>query len=272
MSNNAAIRRRAGTATPNPVANVQRNFQANLASNDPRNSATYPTNQGQGQGQSQGAGLTLQQVISLIDNRLVALETASKNTQDKIQTLQTSTPSTSTNNNNESTDISGMIDEKLDEYFSEFNTRTELLATEITNLKQIVLNLQAYTLEINKTLMEERIQILSDLPKNDFVSSSSEKNLQFFEMSNFAGGESNMNEVIELDPRLQKETDTIVNTNTNTNDTETNPDNVIYDEEGLLADTTIAQDAEVQDTLLTNKKRQRASNVANNKKSVKVDM
>jgi len=251
MSNNAAIRRRAGTATPNPVANVQRNFQENLASNDPRNFANQPQPQPQGQ----GTGLTLQQVISLIDNRLISLETESKKTQDTIQTLQTMAPSASTNNNDGSSDISGMIDAKLEEYFSEFNTRTELLATEITNLKQIVLNLQAYTLEINKTLMEERIQILSDLPKNEFTSSSSEKNLQFFEMSNSKEDASNMNEVIELDTSLQ-------------NDGEP----MIYDEEGLLADTTIAQDAEAQDTLLTNKKRQRASNVANNKKSVKVDM
>ena len=251
MSNNAAIRRRAGTATPNPVANVQRNFQEKLASNDPRNFA----NQNQPQPQGQGTGLTLQQVISLIDNRLISLETESKKTQDTIQTLQATAPSVSTNNDDGSSDISEMIDAKLEEYFSEFNTRTELLATEITNLKQIVLNLQAYTLEINKTLMEERIQILSDLPKNEFTSSSSEKNLQFFEMSNSKEDASNMNEVIELETSLQNE-----------------GEQIIYDEEGLLADTTIAQDTDAQDTLLTNKKRQRASGVANNKKSVKVDM
>jgi hypothetical protein len=253
MSNNAAIRRRAGTATPNPVVNVQRNFQENLASNDPRNFANQ--NQSQPQPQGQGTGLTLQQVISLIDTRLVSLENVSKQTQETIQTLQTTAPSVSTNNDDGSSDISGMIDEKLEEYFSEFNTRTELLATEITNLKQIVLNLQAYTLEINKTLMEERIQILSDLPKNEFTSSSSEKNLQFFDMSNFAGEESNTNEIIELETPLQNE-----------------DERIIYDEEGLLADTTIAQDAEAQDTLLTNKKRQRASSVANNKKSIKVEV
>lgn len=255
MSNNAAIRRRAGSATPNPIANVQRNFQENLSSNDTRNFANQNQNQSQPQPQGQSTGLTLQQVITLIDTRLVSLENVSKQTQETIQILQTTGSSVSSNNNDESSDISGMIDEKLEEYFSEFNTRTELLATEITNLKQIVLNLQAYTLEINKTLMEERIQILSDLPQNEFVSSSSEKNLQFFEMSNSREEVSNMNEIIELETPLQ-------------NDDE----RIIYDEEGLLADTTIAQDAEALDTLLTNKKRQRASSVANNKKSVKVDM
>jgi predicted metal-dependent hydrolase len=45
----------------------------------------------------------------------------------------------------------------------ELNERCELLAEEVINLKNIVLNLQSYTMEVNKTLMEERVRILSDV-------------------------------------------------------------------------------------------------------------
>jgi hypothetical protein len=38
-----------------------------------------------------------------------------------------------------------------------------MLAEEIADLKDIVLKLQSYTMEVNKTLMEDRINILSDV-------------------------------------------------------------------------------------------------------------
>jgi hypothetical protein len=38
-----------------------------------------------------------------------------------------------------------------------------ILAGEVENLKDIVLKLQSYTMEVNKTLYEERIQVLSDM-------------------------------------------------------------------------------------------------------------
>ena len=45
----------------------------------------------------------------------------------------------------------------------EMDTRFDILAREIADLKDIVLKLQAYTMDVNKTLLEERIHILSDL-------------------------------------------------------------------------------------------------------------
>jgi hypothetical protein len=38
-----------------------------------------------------------------------------------------------------------------------------MIAEEVANLKDIVLKLQSYTMDVNKTLLEERIHILSDL-------------------------------------------------------------------------------------------------------------
>ena len=84
-------------------------------------------------------GLTLPQVISIIDSRLVNLESYVKE--------ERSTPRSSPN-----TDI-----------LNEFNHRTTLLAEEIASLKDIVLKLQSYTMEVNKTLYDERIHVLSDL-------------------------------------------------------------------------------------------------------------
>ena len=54
------------------------------------------------------------------------------------------------------------------EMTSEFNHRFEMLADEIGTLKDIVLKLQSYTMEVNKTLMEERIHVLSDLGETTF--------------------------------------------------------------------------------------------------------
>ena len=41
-----------------------------------------------------------------------------------------------------------------------------MLAQEVADLKDIVLKLQSYTMDVNKTLFEERIQVLSDMGEN----------------------------------------------------------------------------------------------------------
>lgn len=92
------------------------------------------------------AGLTLPQVISLVDKRLVTLETFMKES-------KTATPVSSSSLSEES--MNGMADE--------FNSKFELLAGEVAELKDIVMKLQSYTMEVNKTLFEERIQLLSDM-------------------------------------------------------------------------------------------------------------
>jgi hypothetical protein len=90
-------------------------------------------------------GLTLPQVINIIDNRLIKLETFMKESSTTIN--DTVDPSTSAPS----------------EWIGEFNNRFEILAEEIGNLKDIVLKLQSYTMDVNKTLLEERIHVFSDL-------------------------------------------------------------------------------------------------------------
>ena len=91
----------------------------------------------------QPQGLTLPQVISLVDKRLLALETT-------VKGMKESSPA------EESAQIPSNITEVLDE----FNGRFDQFAEEIDNLKNIVLSLQSYTMDVNKMLLEERVQLL----------------------------------------------------------------------------------------------------------------
>ena len=95
--------------------------------------------------------LTLPQVIQIVDKRLIILE---KFMNDSSATMQVSEQQS----NEQST-----IPDNFKEIIDEFDKRYELLAEEIVNIKNIVLSLQSYTMEVNKTLMEERVRIFSDL-------------------------------------------------------------------------------------------------------------
>lgn len=96
-------------------------------------------------------GLTLPQVITLVDQRLCALETHVRQSIQKERELEETQPA-------EENAIPNNIVEVLDD----FSERFETLAEELANLKNIVLNLQSYTMEVNKTLLQERIRILGD--------------------------------------------------------------------------------------------------------------
>ena len=135
-SNASAIRRRVGTPTV-----ATQNQPASNATDKSQNTPQNTPNQ-----------MTLQQVISTIDKRLTQLET-----------IATTTNNNNNNNNNDSSDLPVIVDE--------FNSRFELIVNEINSLKDVVMKLQSYTMEINKMLVEERIRILSDLD-NHTVSSS----------------------------------------------------------------------------------------------------
>jgi len=110
-------------------------------------------------------GLTLPQVITLVDQRLVVVETFMKNMK------SSETPGFVSESN------VSIPDSNITQILEEINSRYDLLAEEIINLKNIVLNLQSYTMEVNKTLMEERIRILSDVMEPIENSSVSDGNL-----------------------------------------------------------------------------------------------
>jgi ABC-type methionine transport system ATPase subunit len=152
----AAARKRRAPASLAPEPPVQQSAQ---------NAQAPPT-----------AGLTLPQVIAVIDKRLITLEEFVKSQQQNEVTADI----------HETTTTSPAITEIIEE----FNSRYTILAEEIDNLKNIVLNLQSYTMNVNKTLLEERIQVLSEADvvpkKNITISSTSDAPLDYLEQ---IGGE-----------------------------------------------------------------------------------
>ena len=144
-ANAAAKKRRVTMSTPSQNFQSQpQNFQS-----QPQNFQSQPQNfqsqqqqqqqqqqqpqQSQPQGPPNAQGLlTLPQVIALVDSRLTNLEKKSGN----------------------------------DEYFEEFETRFEIMAQELADMKQIVLSLQSYTMDVNRMLMDERKPPNSSLDSN----------------------------------------------------------------------------------------------------------
>ena len=108
-----------------------------------------------------GTGLTLPQVIAVVDRRLVALETFAKETRAKalVAPVQVLAPVQAL-----APTVAPAIAE---EFLEEVNTKFELLANEIAELKDMLLKLQSYTMEVNKRLVDERIQLLSDVKETE---------------------------------------------------------------------------------------------------------
>ena len=133
QANAAAIRRRA-----NPAGSSNQPQQNQNNSSDQQN--------------VNSSGLTLPQVIAVIDRRLINLETFVKDSKTQPSTNVSSTTPQNT--------------DSFNELFEEYNHRFEVLADEIANMKDIVLKLQSYTMDVNKALMDERIHVFSDLGTN----------------------------------------------------------------------------------------------------------
>jgi|LauGreStaDraftv2_3_1035109.scaffolds.fasta_scaffold00045_6 hypothetical protein len=114
MSSAALAKKRRANAPPPPI--------------EPRSQSSPPTPPTT----TQPVGLTLPQVIALVDTRLTTLETFMKNS-DSNQSSQEINP----------------------EIFDDYESRFQMLATEITEMKDIVLKLQTFTMEVNKRLLEK---------------------------------------------------------------------------------------------------------------------
>ena len=86
--------------------------------------------------------MTLPQVLQLLETRIRKLE--------QVKPSPPDTTGISTEN---------VISSLQVEYDSRFN----LLVTEINQMKDIVMKLQSYTMDVNKTLLEERVHFMADL-------------------------------------------------------------------------------------------------------------
>ena len=136
-----------------------RKRRAGGASFEPQNPQQAPrAGQGPSQGQGPATGLTLPQVIAVVDARLIKLETFMKETQTQGKTQAQQVKQTL---------VQQVTQEPVD--MSEFDQKFEVLANEIADLKDIVLKLQSYTMDVNKMLMEERINVLSDMGETEMT-------------------------------------------------------------------------------------------------------
>lgn len=133
-SNAAAIRRRAGIqpSTPTPTPTPPRSTTSNSSTD-----------------QSQARKLTLPEVITNFDQRIGKLE---ENIKSSAQM-----PSNASN---------AIEPNDLQNVLSEYNDRFEMIASEISNIKDALLSLQTYTMDVNKMLLNERVRVLSDLGSN----------------------------------------------------------------------------------------------------------
>ena len=117
----------------------QQNFQSSQQNFQPSqqsfqsSSSPNASSSSSSSSQTPNSGLmTLPQVIAFVDSRLIKLE-------------------------NKANEIVDAEDNSNEEYFQEFETRFEIMAQEIAEMKQIVLSLQSYTMDVNRILMEDRL-------------------------------------------------------------------------------------------------------------------
>lgn len=101
-------------------------------------------------GSTPNAGLTLPQVIAVIDQRLITLEKFMNESDD--------------NNGVDGEGVGGveggetgivMDSKEFNTFVEEINNRFQMLAEEINTLKDTVLKLQGYTMDVNKILLSE---------------------------------------------------------------------------------------------------------------------
>ncbi len=182
----AAKKRRAGNIVSSPLfkptnAPIENSIQRRTN----QNSYTQPNTQNNNipvqqtnnirQTPTQQRPMSLQQVISVFDKRLLTIESRIANDKDLLNENAASVISQPSITKEE---VQEMIQNQMNTYASEFDHRYQMLASEIANLKQIVLKLQSYTLDVNKSLIEERIQILSDMKANVVIQPADTLNLK----------------------------------------------------------------------------------------------
>jgi hypothetical protein len=136
----------------------------------PQNNATQQPN-------VNSTGLTLPQVISIVDRRLTTLEQFMKDTKEN------GVVASNTNNNTQGVQEQAQQAQQSEQtnWIDEFNHRFEVLAEEMNNIKDVVLKLQSYTMEVNKTLLEERINVFSDLGN---LNNNNNENITFDDIHN----------------------------------------------------------------------------------------
>jgi hypothetical protein len=103
-----------------------------------------------------GAGLTLPQVIALVDTRLIKLEQFMKESQEGNKVYKPVVEFRDADSNQVSAESDPEQLTDLNDILEEYNSRFVLLAEELAVVKDTLLSLQKYTMDVNKMLLEDR--------------------------------------------------------------------------------------------------------------------
>lgn len=179
-SNAAAINRRVNV----PTAQTGNSFKPSIT-----NSITPQ--------QQQPPVLTLPQVISVFDNRIMLLEKFMSEAklnpvENNVQPapVETNVQPAPLENNVQPAPVETNVQTKsnfnsiehvsindFNTIISEFNSRFELFAHEISDLKDVIMKLQSYTMEVNKSLLEEKNKSNTIVVTNNNLVNASEESL-----------------------------------------------------------------------------------------------
>jgi hypothetical protein len=114
---------------------------------------------------NQRARMSLPQLINSMEARIKALE--SNKPVDDVSNKEETKQELSFDVTNPNTgEIKKMT---LGDYMTDMDNKFFMLAEEITNMKEIVMKLQSFTMEVNKVLHEERVRILSEMPEKVII-------------------------------------------------------------------------------------------------------
>ena len=156
--------------------------------------------------QQQPPVLTLPQVISVFDNRIMLLEKfmseaklnpvennvqpAPVETNVQPAPVETNAQPAPVENNVQPAPVETNVQTKsnfnsiehvsindFNTIISEFNSRFELFAHEISDLKDVIMKLQTYTMEVNKTLLEEKNKSNTIVVTNNNLVNANEESL-----------------------------------------------------------------------------------------------
>lgn len=92
--------------------------------------------------QSRAGGMSLPQILNVIEKRILSLE----------KSVEDNRVASSSKDVSEPIDIDAQLRPIIDEY----DARFEMLATQINEMKDALMKLQSFTMDVNKTLFEER--------------------------------------------------------------------------------------------------------------------
>ena len=126
-----------------------------------------PPMQPQQQQQQTGAKpMSLPQVLKMFDSRLATLEKATNEAKPESSIVESQIVSQEETN-------------AIKEILNEYDERFQMLAGEIQEMKSALMKLQTYTMDVNKTLLEERVQYMTPVVNSTTPSSTVDQPIDY---------------------------------------------------------------------------------------------